>query len=80
MIAKYRSSLPQLSSRMFLTDGGMETTLIFREGVTLPNFAAFDLLKTDEGTAMLRAVLPHLRRDREALRNRPDSRECHLAR
>ena len=54
MIAKYRSSLPQLSSRMFLTDGGMETTLIFREGVTLPNFAAFDLLKTDEGTAMLR--------------------------
>lgn len=54
MIAKYRSSLPQLSGRMFLTDGGMETTLIFREGVTLPDFAAFDLLRTDEGTAMLR--------------------------
>src|SRR4051812_46916569 len=54
VIAKYRSSLPQLSGRMFLTDGGMETTLIFREGVTLPDFAAFDLLKTEEGAAMLR--------------------------
>ena len=39
---------------LFLTDGGIETTLIFREGLELPYFAAFDLLKHDEGTAALR--------------------------
>jgi len=54
MRAKYRSRLPQLSERLFLTDGGIETTLIFHEGLTLPDFAAFDLLKTVEGTAALR--------------------------
>ena len=31
MRAKYRSRLPQLSERLFLTDGGIETTLIFHE-------------------------------------------------
>jgi homocysteine S-methyltransferase len=39
---------------MFLTDGGIETTLIFHYGLDLPYFAAFDLLKTAEGTAALR--------------------------
>ena len=47
---KYRDSLPQLSDQLFLTDGGLETTLIFHDGIDLPNFAAFDLLKTVEGT------------------------------
>jgi S-methylmethionine-dependent homocysteine/selenocysteine methylase len=37
-----------------LTDGGMETVLIFDEGLELPSFAAFDLLRTAEGTAALR--------------------------
>ena len=32
---KYRDQLPQLSGRLFLTDGGLETTLIFHEGVEL---------------------------------------------
>ncbi|PSN81472.1 hypothetical protein C8B47_00845, partial [filamentous cyanobacterium CCP4] len=41
--------LPQLSDRLFLTDGGMETTFIFHQGIDLPHFAAFDLLKTAEG-------------------------------
>ena len=54
MLAKYRGSLPQLGERLFLTDGGMETTLIFHEGLTLPQFASFDLLKTAEGTDALR--------------------------
>jgi S-methylmethionine-dependent homocysteine/selenocysteine methylase len=53
-MAKYRSRLPQLAERLFLTDGGMETTLIFHEGLTLPEFAAFDLLKTAEGKDTLR--------------------------
>ena len=37
-----------------LTDGGMETTLIFREGIELPEFAAFPLLATESGRAALR--------------------------
>jgi len=54
-VTTYRTSLPQLGSRPFLTDGGLETTLIFHEGLDLPHFAAFDLLKTTEGTASLRS-------------------------
>lgn len=51
---RYRSALPQLSGSLFLTDGGIETTLIFHEGLVLPDFAAFHLLKTPEGEAALR--------------------------
>jgi len=50
----YRNSLPQLGDGLFLTDGGIETTLIFHEGLELPDFAAFHLLKTDAGEAALR--------------------------
>jgi len=49
-MAKYRNALPQLSDRLFLTDGGLETTLIFHDGMELPYFAAFDLLTTANGT------------------------------
>jgi len=48
-----RSPLPQLGGGLFLTDGGIETTLIFHEGLALPYFAAFDLLKSAAGTAAL---------------------------
>ena len=37
---KYRGRLPQLDGGLFLTDGGLETTLIFHEGFELPMFAA----------------------------------------
>ena len=50
----YRQRLPQLDGGLFLTDGGIETTLIFHHGLELPLFAAFDLLKDDEGTEQLR--------------------------
>jgi len=50
----YRAGLPQLQGDLFLTDGGIETTLIFQRGLELPLFAAFGLLKTDEGTQVLR--------------------------
>ena len=53
-MARHRRSLPQLDGRLFLTDGGIETTLIFREGLDLPLFAAFDLLKSAAGEAALR--------------------------
>jgi S-methylmethionine-dependent homocysteine/selenocysteine methylase len=49
------SSLPQLAGdRVFLTDGGLETTLIFHRGIDLPDFAAFPLLDDAEGRAALR--------------------------
>jgi homocysteine S-methyltransferase len=50
----YRERLPQLDGGVYLTDGGIETTLIFHHGLELPLFAAFDLLKDDEGTEALR--------------------------
>ncbi len=49
-----RDRLPQLSGELFITDGGMETTLIFHRGIDLPHFASFDLLATDEGRQALR--------------------------
>ena len=39
---------------VFLTDGGIETTLIFEYGIDLPLFAAFPLLDTKEGRDALR--------------------------
>ncbi len=53
-MAKYRDSLPQLGGALFLTDGGIETTLIFRERQALPDFAAFHLLQTAPGFEALR--------------------------
>lgn len=38
---------------IYLTDGGLETDLIFHRGFDLPHFAAFDLLKSAEGRAAL---------------------------
>lgn len=51
----YGSALPQLSGQVFLTDSGLETDLIFNEGLGLPEFAAFVLLDDDRGTAALTA-------------------------
>lgn len=55
----YRKHLPQLTTTPFLTDGGLETTLVFHEGLELPYFAAFDLLKTEQGLAILRRYFDH---------------------
>src|SRR5262245_30529544 len=53
-MSQYRTHLPQLDGGLFLTDGGIETTLIFHDGLELPHFAAFHLLKDEAGTAALR--------------------------
>lgn len=53
-MALYRQALPQLGGGLYLTDGGLETTLMFHEGLELPDFAAFHLLGTPEGRAALR--------------------------
>ncbi|MEO1140266.1 MAG: homocysteine S-methyltransferase family protein [Pseudomonadota bacterium] len=52
--AKYRDNLPQLGNIHLLTDGGIETTLIFHEGLDLPLFAAFTLLRSEAGQDALR--------------------------
>jgi S-methylmethionine-dependent homocysteine/selenocysteine methylase len=49
-----KPQLPQLDGRPFLTDGGIETTLIFQEGFDLPFFAAFPLLEHERGLEALR--------------------------
>ena len=52
--AEHPPRLPQLDGGLFLTDGGLETTLIFHDGIDLPDFAAFDLLRRPGGEEVLR--------------------------
>lgn len=52
--SKGKTVLPNESDKIYLTDGGLETTLIFLEGFELPCFASFDLLKDDKGIEALR--------------------------
>jgi homocysteine S-methyltransferase len=53
-MSRYRHRLPQLRNALFLTDGGLETTLVFHDQMKLPYFAAFDLLRTPAGALRLR--------------------------
>jgi len=52
-MSKYRKNLPQLQDGLFLTDSGLETTLIFQDGIELNHFASFELLKTENGRKRL---------------------------
>jgi S-methylmethionine-dependent homocysteine/selenocysteine methylase len=45
--------LPQLDGRIFLSEAGLETDLIFHHGIDLPDFASFPLLETEAGRATL---------------------------
>jgi S-methylmethionine-dependent homocysteine/selenocysteine methylase len=49
----FRDALPMLQDRLFVTDGGIETTLIHQDGLALPSFAAFVLLSQRAGLAAL---------------------------
>jgi S-methylmethionine-dependent homocysteine/selenocysteine methylase len=50
-----RRRLPQLiGDRFFVTDGGLETDLIFHGGIDMPHFAAFPLLENAEHRARMR--------------------------
>jgi len=63
----YRTSLPQLEGDLFLTDGGIETSLIFHQGLDLPEFAAFVLLDSEAGVDQLRRYYePYLALARES--------------
>jgi len=41
------------ASGAFVTDGGLETDLIFHHGLDLPHFAAFPLVESDQGRELL---------------------------
>ena len=43
-----------MTADLTLTDGGLETTLVFHEGIELPRFAAFPLLDDPDGRDALR--------------------------
>ncbi len=47
------NALPQLEDRIFLTDSGLETILVFDREMDLPLFASFPLLDTDDGAEFL---------------------------
>jgi len=46
--------LPIEGNRIYYTDGGMETTFVFLDGIDLPEFASFPLLDSDVGRDRLR--------------------------
>ncbi len=50
----HRSCLPHQGDKIFIADGGLETTFIFLKNIDLPEFAAFDLLNSDSGINGLR--------------------------
>ena len=55
MATKQRGArLPQLSGGLFVTDGGLETELVFHDGIDLPAFAAFPLLDSPDTRDRLR--------------------------
>jgi S-methylmethionine-dependent homocysteine/selenocysteine methylase len=60
-MSRYRNALPQLTGGSFLTDGGLETTLVFLQGIDLPCFAAFPLVLSQDGRkALTRYFSPYL--------------------
>jgi len=58
---RYRENLPQLNGRTLLTDGGLETTLVFLDGFELPEFSAIDMMTSAAKRAHLkRYFVDHL--------------------
>ena len=66
---KYRNNLPQLySGGHFLTDGGIETTLIYREGLKLPHFAHFLCCKIIKGERLFRGTIERMLQSRQVIK------------
>lgn len=54
-------ALPQLAGGIFLSDGGLETSLVFLDKIELPHFAAFTLLEDELGRERLKSYyVPYL--------------------
>jgi S-methylmethionine-dependent homocysteine/selenocysteine methylase len=59
-------ALPQLEGGVFLTDGGLETTLVFHDGIDLPCFAAYIIVMSEDGRRRLaRYYKPYLESARD---------------
>jgi S-methylmethionine-dependent homocysteine/selenocysteine methylase len=70
-----------LHSQPFITDGGIETHLIFNMGIELPHFSAFPLNDTASGRdAIRRYYRDYLPVARAAVCNRYLARQCGLGR
>ena len=50
---KSEKLLADMGDDLFLTDGGLETVMVFLEGIDLPQFASFTLLDSEAGRAAL---------------------------
>lgn len=59
-MSMYQARLPQLDGGVFLGYFGMETDLIFNQGVDLPGFASYPLLETVKGREILRGYCSDL--------------------
>ncbi len=53
-MAKHRNRLPQLHGHHVTTEGGMETTVQYKDGFEIPHFCLFHLLNDPEATEALR--------------------------
>ncbi len=51
--------LPQLKGQMFVTDGGIETHMIFNEGEDLPDMSTYLLNETERGRDKMREYYRH---------------------
>jgi S-methylmethionine-dependent homocysteine/selenocysteine methylase len=49
-----KSNNDLFSKEYYLTDGGLETTLVYHKGIELNHFAAFELLNSEEGRQILK--------------------------
>lgn len=54
-MSKYRHRLRPLFESPLVTDAGLETWLVFQQGIELRHFAAYDLLRSSDGMELLRA-------------------------
>ncbi|AXI44018.1 homocysteine S-methyltransferase family protein [Sulfitobacter sp. SK011] len=52
-MAIHRNDFPQLDGGLYVASTGMETDLIFNQGVDLPGFASYPLLESKAGRAQL---------------------------
>src|SRR3954451_16821185 len=54
--------MPTSNTGLAVADGGLETTLLFHDGLELPCFAAFPLLEDERGREALRRYFEHFLR------------------
>ena len=79
--ASKRNRLPQTNGNgLFVTDGGLETELVFHDGIDLPCFAAFPLLDDPRHPRPTAPLLRRLSRHRAQARRGLHRRDTHVAR